>query len=84
MSTFRRQRWSAGLLPRSADNTYRGHKLALWIFGVVVLMKFGISMGTMLNGRNAAITADGIPLDTYSFPAAQTLVSLFATLGLAI
>lgn len=53
------------LLPRQIDNTYGGHKVALWLLGMVVLVKGGIGMGTIFNGRSAAITADGIPLATF-------------------
>jgi hypothetical protein len=51
------------ILPRQVDNTYRGYKLALWLFGLLVLMKAGISLGTIFNGYTAASSADGIPLD---------------------
>jgi len=27
------------LLPLTIDNTYRGHKLALWLFGLLLIMK---------------------------------------------
>jgi hypothetical protein len=70
-------------LPRRIDNSYRGHKLALWLFALVVLMKTSIGLGTIFNGRNAAISADGIPLDTFTPAAAQAFVSLFAAWGLA-
>ena len=36
-----------GILPRSIDNTYRGHKLALWIFGLLVLMKSVIGVNSI-------------------------------------
>jgi len=71
------------LLPPRADNSYRGHKLALWLFALVVLMKTSIGLGTIFNGRNAAISADGIPLDTFTPAGAQAFVSLFAAWGLA-
>lgn len=71
------------LLPRRIDNSYRGHKLALWLFAVVVFMKTSIGLSTIFNGRNAAITADGIPLDTFTPAGAQAFVSLFAAWGLA-
>ena len=32
------------ILPRQVDNTYGGYKLALWLFGLLVLMKAGISL----------------------------------------
>jgi len=71
------------LLPRRVDNSYRGHKLALWLFALVVLMKTSIGLGTIVNGRNAAISADGIPLDTFTPAGAQAFVALFAAWGLA-
>ena len=71
------------LLPRRIDTTYRGHKLALWLFALLVLLKTGIGLGSIFNGHNAASSADGIPLDTFPPAAAQTVVSLFALLGLS-
>jgi hypothetical protein len=71
------------LLPQHIDNSYRGHKLALWLFGLVVFMKTSIGLGTIFNGHNAAIKADGIPLDTFTPAGAQAVVSLFAIWGLA-
>ncbi|MGH7585294.1 MAG: hypothetical protein ACREMH_03525 [Gemmatimonadales bacterium] len=32
------------LLPRHIDNTYRGHRPALWLFGLIVLVKGGIGL----------------------------------------
>jgi hypothetical protein len=71
------------LLPQRADKTYRGHKLALWLFGIVVLMRVAMSLNSVFNGRYVASSADGIPLETYGPAAAQTAVALFALLGLA-
>jgi len=71
------------LLPQHADNSYRGHKAALWLFGLLLLMKAGISLGSIFNGRTAATSADGIPIDTYTPAGAQTVLSLFALLGIA-
>jgi hypothetical protein len=71
------------LLPPRADNAYRGHKSALWLFGLVVLVKMGIGGGTLFNGRMAATNADGIPLDTFGSAGAQAFVSIFAAWGLS-
>lgn len=71
------------LLPRNADNTYRGHRLALWLFALLVLLKGIISLNSMINGRDVASSADGIPLDTFTPDGARTVVSLFASLGLS-
>jgi hypothetical protein len=71
------------LLPRRADNEYRGYRLALWLFGVVLLAKAAIALNSIFRGYFVAARADGIPLDTFSVAAAQTVVSLFALLGVA-
>ena len=66
------------LLPQSFDNTYRGHRLALWLFALLVVLKVIISLNSIFNGYSVATSADGIPLDTYPSGAAQTVVSIFA------
>ena len=71
------------LLPKTLDQGYRGHPAALWLFGVVMLVKLGIGFGTLLNGHDAAVNADGIPLDSYGPGAAQSFISMFAAWGLA-
>ena len=71
------------LFPQRIDNTYRGHRLALWLFALLVLMKGGIGLGTIFNGRSAAISADGIPLDTFTPAGEQAFVSIFAAWGLS-
>ena len=54
------------LLPRQVDNTYRGYKLALWLFALVVLVKVAMSVNSIFNGHTVASSADGIPLDTFT------------------
>ncbi len=71
------------ILPLRADNTYRGYKLALWLFAVVVFMKAAIGLNSIFNGHKVAISADGIPLDTFTPTGARAVVSLFALLGLS-
>ena len=71
------------ILPRSIDNNYRGQTLALWILGLLVLMKLAIGVNSIVNGRVVMTAADGVPLDTYPASAAQTLIALWALLGLA-
>jgi hypothetical protein len=71
------------LLPRQADNAYRGYRLALWLFGILVLLRTIMSVNSMINGRDIASSADGIPLDTYTPDGARTVVSLFAVIGLS-
>jgi len=71
------------LLPRRVDNAYRGHKLALWLFGLLVFVKAAISVNSIFNGYTVAQSADGIPLDAFTPAAARTVVSLFGVLGIS-
>ena len=73
----------SAILPDRIDNTYRGHKVALWLFGALLFMRAAIGVNSIINGYSVASGADGIPLDTYAPDAAQTVVTLFALLGLA-
>lgn len=66
------------LLPRSLDNRYAGHRLALWIFGLVVAVRIGQSLAAIFNGHSILISADGIPLDSYPPAAAQTIQAVWA------
>ena len=70
------------LFPRPIDNTYRGHKAGLWLFGLVVGVRILQSLVVIFNGYSTAINADGIPLDTYPPAAVQTAVALFAQASL--
>jgi hypothetical protein len=71
------------ILPQRIDNAYRGHVLALWLFVPVLLMKTGIALGTIFNGRAAAQSADGLPLDSFGAGGAQAVLALFAIWGLS-
>lgn len=70
-------------LPRQVDNTYRGSRFALWVFALLVLMRVIMSLNSIFNGDIVASSADGIPLHTFTPDGAQTVVSLFAVLGLS-
>jgi hypothetical protein len=65
------------ILPRILDNSYRGQKLALWIFGFVISLKTIQSVTIILRARYTIINADGIPLDNYPPDAAQNIIALF-------
>ena len=71
------------ILPQRIDNTYRGHRLAIWLLTPVVFMKTAIGLGSIFNGRVAAQSADGIPLDSFGAKGADTVVTLFAIWGLS-
>lgn len=69
-------------MPQFAGNEYHGHKLALWIFAVVLLTRLVMSLNSFLNPRITVRYADGIPIHTYPPAAEQTVVSLFSLVGL--
>jgi hypothetical protein len=73
----------SSILPPSIDNTYRGNKLALWIFGLVIAVRLLQSVMIIFNGHSIAMSVDGIPLDTFSATAAQTVVTMFALSGVS-
>src|SRR5438034_4729545 len=70
------------LLPSVADFRYTGSRVSLWLLGLVLFMKLGISLGAIFNGHYAASVADGIPIDSYPTQATHAFVSLFTSLGL--
>ena len=71
------------LFPQRFDNEYRGSKIALWLFGLLVAMRTVIGVNSIFNARLVASSADGIPIDTFSPAGAQAVVALFALLGLS-
>jgi hypothetical protein len=71
------------LLPRRLDHDYRGRRLALWLFAPVIVMKTGIALATIFNGRVAAESADGVALSSFGAAGAAAVVTLFALWGVA-
>ena len=71
------------LLPRRIDNDFRGQKVALWLFGVLIAVQGTIGFNSIFRSRQVATSADGIPLDTFSPAAVESTLSLFALLGLS-
>jgi hypothetical protein len=71
------------IFPHQCDNNYRGHKLALWLFALLVLMKLGMSLSAIFDGYNMARSADGIPVDTLTSGGAEAVVSITVLLGLS-
>ena len=69
------------LLPGRIDSSYRGHPLALWLFGAAVAVKILQGVMVIFNGSEIARSADRIPLDSFPPAAAQTVVALFALTG---
>ncbi|HEX5275210.1 MAG TPA: hypothetical protein VFW34_08035 [Candidatus Rubrimentiphilum sp.] len=71
------------LLPRVADNDYKGFKIALWLFGAVVLLKAIVGINSTWMGYSVASNADGIPLNTFPAEASREIVVLFAVMGVS-
>ncbi|HEY4115487.1 MAG TPA: hypothetical protein VGM17_15630 [Rhizomicrobium sp.] len=70
------------IFPKTFDNTYRGHWAGLVIFVLVVAVKALQCVETIFNTRNTAINADGIPIASFTPAGANTVLSMFALLGL--
>src|SRR5687768_10697123 len=70
------------LFPRQIDNTYRGYRTGLVLFGLVVAVRMLQSLMMIFNGSATVTGADGIPLDSYPADAAQTVLGLFAQVSL--
>ena len=70
------------IFPKQIDNNYRGHRLAIWLFALVVLLKATQGVESIVNTRSVVTTADGISLDGFSAAGADVVVALFALLGL--
>jgi len=71
------------VFPQHFDNNYRGHKLALWLFIPIVLMKVGISLSSIFDTYNVVRSADGIPIDAFTPRGAEAVVSVTTLLGLS-
>jgi hypothetical protein len=71
------------IFPERVDNaSYRGHRLAIWLFIPITILRLMMGVNCIFFTRFVA-TGDGIPLVTYSAASAETVVSLFALLGLS-
>lgn len=70
------------IFPRQIDNQFRGRRLAIWLLIPVVVLKLIIGANSMLDTRQVATSADGIPLASFDAAGAQAVVALFALLGL--
>lgn len=70
------------IFPPQADNHYRGSRMAIWLAIPILLANIVMSINSIIIGRIVAQKADGLPLDTYSTTAADTVVLIFALWGL--
>jgi hypothetical protein len=70
------------IFPKTFDDSYRGHPFGLWIFAAVVLFKAVQCVNSILLTRMVATGADSIPLDRFDAAGAETVLAMFALLGL--
>jgi hypothetical protein len=71
------------LFPKQIDNNYRGHVLAIWLFIPIALMNITIAVCAIVLPDGGAQSPDGVPLNTFSAGAAQTVIGVVALIGLA-
>jgi hypothetical protein len=69
------------LFPRQADNSFEGHRAALWLFGILLALRFVVSVNSILNTAFVAAGADGIPLERFGPEAAREVLTLFALIA---
>ena len=75
----------ARLFPKAAGNAeYRGWRAGIWLMVPVAALRLVEGINSILSTRQVAMTADGIPLDTYGPAGAAAVISLFALGGLAL
>ena len=68
------------VFPKQIDNVFRGHRLALGLFGLFVALRLVMGANSALNARSVASGADGIPIDGFG-SAGDIMVRLFALQG---
>ena len=71
------------LFPSSFDNNYQGHRLALWGFYFLTALTLWRSQHHLFAQDGGAQSIAHIPLDTFSEPAATTVISVFSLWGLS-
>lgn len=69
------------LFPRLIDNRFRGQWLGYWLMAPVLVLKFGIALGSIMSPRQAN-RADAIDLSTFSEAALHDAMASTALLGL--
>lgn len=73
----------AGLFPAHIDNTFRGRRIALYVFYPVTALILWRSLHHLIAADGGAQTIATMPLDTYPSGAAQNIVAIFAQWGLS-
>jgi hypothetical protein len=69
------------LFPSRADNGFEGLRAAIWLFGLLIALRFVVSVNSILNTALVAAGADGIPLGRFGPEAAREVLTLFALIA---
>ena len=71
------------VLPPTIDNTYNGHKIALWFFYLITTLTIVRSCVHIMTSDGGALSIAAIPLDTYTQGGAEAVIFIFAYWGLS-
>ncbi|MEO6392875.1 MAG: hypothetical protein ABIP75_13590 [Pyrinomonadaceae bacterium] len=70
------------LFPKTVDNRFRGYRVALWLYVLLVFSKIGTALLHILSPDGGAQSISTIPLNAYPAGAAQNIIALFARMGM--
>lgn len=68
------------LLPKSFDNRFGGHALALWLLAGLIAFKLLVSVNSIVNTESVAVGADGYALESFG-PGGPIVLMLFASMS---
>lgn len=71
------------LLPKTIDNRFRGHRVALWMFYPITLITIVRSLIHVFRSDGGAQSIATIPLDGFTEAGAAAVVAVFAQWGLS-
>lgn len=75
--------WIEKILPKTIDNTFDGHKIALYVFYVLTAITLWRSQHHVFAPDGGAQSIATIPLDTFSKAGAQAVIGAFSLWGLS-
>ena len=65
------------LFPKHLTDRFEGHRLALWLLGMLLALKLVMSFNSIIFTAKIASKADGFPLDSYGGDGARAVLMLF-------
>ena len=71
------------ILPPRIENRFTGPRVALWIFALVVLVKMGMALGTLIATRKVAEGPDGIALAQLGDAGGRAMLAMLSLVGLS-